>query len=126
MKKIKQDNLNTVIGKDTKVIGEVYSNGSIRIDGDVEGKIESKGFLAVGPTAKINADVKSKEAVVAGIINGNIVVENSLVLQKSAQIKGDVLSKELNIETGAKFDGKCNMESSLLKTTMTKNDKQPE
>lgn len=115
MKKIKPDNLNTIIGKDTRIIGEIYTNGSIRIDGEVEGKIESKGFLTIGPTAKIKADIKSKEAVIAGIIKGNIIIENGLIFQKSAKISGDIVAKILNIETGAKFDGKCQMESEMIK-----------
>ncbi|MCK4357214.1 MAG: polymer-forming cytoskeletal protein [Candidatus Cloacimonetes bacterium] len=115
MKKIKPDNLNTIIGKGTKVVGEIYTNGSIRIDGEVEGKIESKGFLTIGPTAKIKADIKAKEAIIGGIIHGNINVENSLILQKSAQISGDIIAKILNIETGAKFDGKCQMEFEMIK-----------
>ncbi|MCK4338438.1 MAG: polymer-forming cytoskeletal protein [Candidatus Cloacimonetes bacterium] len=114
MKKIKPNNLNTIIGKGTKVVGEIYTNGSIRIDGEVEGKIESKGFLTVGPTAKIKADIKAKEGVIAGIIHGNINVENSLILQKSSQIRGDVIAKVLDIEKGAKFDGKCQMESEII------------
>ena len=120
MKKIKPNNLNTIIGKGTKVVGEIYTNGSIRIDGEVEGKIESKGFLTVGPTAKIKADIKAKEGVIAGIIHGNINVENSLILQKSAQISGDIIAKILNIETGAKFEGKCQMESEILKQAPVK------
>lgn len=113
MKK-KSGNLNTIIGKGTRLIGEIYTNGSIRIDGEVEGKIESTGFLTVGPAAKIKADIKSKEAVIAGMVNGNVTVGNSLILEKSAQINGDIVAKILDIETGARLNGKCQMENEII------------
>jgi len=119
----KSGNLNTIIGKGTRLIGEIYTNGSIRIDGEVEGKIESTGFLTAGQAAKIKADIKSKEAVIAGMVNGNVIVGNSLILEKSAQINGDIIAKILDIETGARLNGKCQMENEIIKKIPEKNDR---
>lgn len=108
------DSLNTIIGKDTKMIGEIYSNGSIRIDGKVEGKIEAKGSLTIGPTANVKADIKSIDATISGVVNGNIVVENKLELLNKSQVKGDIITKVLCVEIGAKINGNCNMGTEVI------------
>ncbi|MBC8527625.1 MAG: polymer-forming cytoskeletal protein [Candidatus Cloacimonetes bacterium] len=113
MKKM-SDSLNTIIGKDTKMIGEIYSNGSIRIDGKVEGKIEAKGSLTIGPTANVKADIKSIDATISGVVNGNIVVENKLELLNKSQVKGDIITKVLCVEIGAKINGNCNMGTEVI------------
>ena len=113
VKKI-SDSLNTIIGKDTKMIGEIHSNGSIRIDGKVEGKIETKGSLTIGPTANVKADIKSIDATISGVVNGNIVVENKLELLNKSQVKGDIITKVLCVEIGAKINGNCNMGTEVI------------
>jgi cytoskeletal protein CcmA (bactofilin family) len=103
------ENLDTIIGKATKVVGEIHSDGSLRIDGKIDGAVDVKGFLTIGPTANVKAEVRANEAIVSGIVNGNIIVEEKLELEKTARIKGDIITKVLTVNTGARFNGKCQM-----------------
>jgi len=67
-----ENNLDTIIGEHTKFNGEIHSEGGVRIDGEVEGKIHCDGFLLIGEKANIKADIQSCEAIVSGRIEGNI------------------------------------------------------
>jgi cytoskeletal protein CcmA (bactofilin family) len=109
MPKDSLEKLNTVICKDVKVIGEIHSDGSVRIDGEVDGSIEAKGFLTIGTTANVKAEIKAKEALIAGRVDGKIVIEEKLELEKTANVFGDIITKVLTVTTGARFNGRCQM-----------------
>jgi cytoskeletal protein CcmA (bactofilin family) len=112
MPKDSLEKLNTVICKDVKVIGEIHSNGNVRIDGEVDGSIKAKGILTIGPTANVKAEIRAKEAVIAGRVEGKIVVDENLELEKTANVLGDIITKVLTVTTGARFNGKCQMGNS--------------
>ncbi|MGC9337636.1 MAG: bactofilin family protein [Candidatus Cloacimonadia bacterium] len=112
MPKDSLEKLNTVICKDVKVIGEIHSNGSVRIDGEVDGSIEANGLLTIGPTANVKAEIHAKEAVIAGNVDGKLVIDENLELEKTANVLGDIITKVLTVTTGARFNGKCQMDNS--------------
>lgn len=104
-----ENNLDTIIGEHTKFIGEIHSEGGVRIDGKVEGKIICDGFLLVGEKAHIKADIQSCEAIVSGRIEGNITIEKKLELKSSALINGDIIAKVLSMESGTQISGNCSI-----------------
>ncbi len=101
--------LDTIIGEHTKFNGELNSEGGIRIDGEVEGKIICSGFLMIGEKAHIKADIQSDEAVISGTIEGNITIEKKVELKSTASIQGDVIAKVLSMESGTQICGKCSI-----------------
>jgi cytoskeletal protein CcmA (bactofilin family) len=102
----------TIIGPSIKVKGNFHGQGNIIIEGSVEGSIKTNGFLLVGEKAKINASIEAKDAKIGGEVVGNMTILGSLEIKSTAKILGDIESKELSIERGAKFDGKCTMTKS--------------
>jgi len=104
-----ENNLDTIIGEHTKFNGEIHSEGGVRIDGEVEGKIHCDGFLLIGEKANIKADIQSCEAIVSGRIEGNITIEKKLELKSSAFINGDIIAKVLSMELGTQISGKCSI-----------------
>lgn len=99
----------TVVGPSVKIQGDVVSEGNIRIEGQVTGKVQTSQNVYIGDQAKIIADVSAGSAVVAGEIHGNIKVSSHLILQGTAVIKGDIGCSILRVEDGARFSGKCAM-----------------
>lgn len=98
-----------IIGNGTSVTGDVNSSGDIRIDGKLQGNLNSKSKLVLGSTGKLIGEVFCKNAEISGEIDGKITVEELLVLKASAQINGDIIASKLSIEPGAVFTGTCNM-----------------
>lgn len=104
-----QLNSDTIVGPSVKIQGDLNSEGNIQIEGDVNGKINTTQNVQVGPNAKITAEVKAGNAVIAGEINGNMHIAGSLILLSTANIKGDITCSVLRVEDGAIFSGKCSM-----------------
>ncbi len=101
----------------TVIEGKIISQSNIRIDGTVNGTIETKGRLVVGPKGKIKGDIVCSNAEVEGTIEGQIKVNELLSLRTTAKILGDIYTNKLAIEPGATFTGSCNMGGSVKQTT---------
>lgn len=103
----------TIIGPSVKLEGEIKSNGNLKIEGEVVGRVDVKGELFVGENAKIDADIVAGGAKVLGRITGNIVVADELELGEKSELLGDVTTKLLSVSRGAKLKGQCNMGEDL-------------
>ncbi|MGB9867999.1 MAG: bactofilin family protein [Bacillota bacterium] len=99
----------TVLGPNVRIEGTIHSDGSMRIDGQVQGSIECAGDVVIGNSARVGASVSAKCVVVAGQVLGNITAEK-VELAKTAVVKGDIQCAQLSIEAGAAFSGKTVMD----------------
>lgn len=99
----------TIVGKNTIFKGNISGTGTIRIDGQFEGEINTKGNILIGETSKVTAQIKAMNATIAGTIYGNIDISEKLDLLPSAQIYGDIKVGVLSISDGAVFKGACEM-----------------
>jgi len=95
----------TVFGKSMKIIGEVSSDEELYLDGDLEGKLELRNRLTVGPNSTVNANIKANEVIVFGTIKGNVESESRVSLRTGASIVGDIKTAGIVIEDGAYFKG---------------------
>ena len=102
-----------IIGTETRLTGDLESTGDIRVDGSIDGHVTVKQRLVLGEGGIIKGDIEAKNATIAGLLKGNIRVENTLVLKPSARIDGDISTDKIVIESGAQFNGRCNMNIQL-------------
>jgi cytoskeletal protein CcmA (bactofilin family) len=93
------------IGPTMRIIGDVFSRDELRVDGEIEGKLESQNRLTVNAGGKANAAIKAAEVVIAGTVNGNVEATQRIVLRKGANLVGDVKTAGIVIEDGAYFRG---------------------
>lgn len=112
------DKVNTLIGKDTLFQGTITATGTIRVDGEFNGEIKTKGDLVIGETGKLEATVEANNILLAGYLKGNIHAAGKVDLAPSGKLYGDMKVKNLMIEEGAIFKGNCSME---LKDELNKN-----
>mgnify|MGYP001545575660 FL=1 len=97
------------IGPETTIKGDIISEGNFRIDGTLEGSINTKGKVVVGEKGLIQGEVYCQNADVEGTIKGKLQVTQLLALKATANINGDILVDKLSIEPGANFTGSCKM-----------------
>jgi cytoskeletal protein CcmA (bactofilin family) len=113
MEKMIDEELNTpaetVVGPSVKIQGDLNSEGNIKIEGQVAGKVKTSQSVFVIHGAKISADILAGNAIIGGEIQGNIKIAGHLVLQSTAKILGDISCSILRVEDGALFSGKCVM-----------------
>jgi cytoskeletal protein CcmA (bactofilin family) len=93
------------IGKTTRIRGEIYSDEELYLDGQVEGSLEVRHLLTIGPNGKVTANVKAKELVVRGSIHGDVEASDRISIMNGASIVGDVKTAGIVIEDGAYFKG---------------------
>jgi len=98
-----------LIGIGTEIAGDIKSNSDIRIDGTLNGNLETKGKLVIGETGKIKGEIICKNSDVLGLVEGKIKVLELLSLKTTAKILGDISTKKLAIEPGSIFTGNCLM-----------------
>ncbi|MEX0813051.1 MAG: polymer-forming cytoskeletal protein [Chitinophagales bacterium] len=100
-------------GEGTVITGEIKSKGDIRIDGEINGAVYSEAKLVVGPSGKVDGDVKCKNADISGKVYGRLIIEDLLFLKSSAVIEGDIVAQKMVVESGAMFNGTCSMGESI-------------
>lgn len=99
----------TFLGGGVAFRGVFTFDGTVRIDGRLEGEIHSKGTLLVGEQAIIKGIITAGTLVSSGKIQGNITASEKVQLLKPAVLIGDIQSPMLLIEEGAHFHGMSNM-----------------
>jgi len=114
-----------IIGKDTSFVGDIKSDGDFRIDGKVDGKINTTGRVVIGTEGSVKGTIECTNADIEGTFSGNLTVDQLLSLKASAHISGDVVLGKLSVEPGATFNATCNMKGSIkaLKNELPKAEK---
>ncbi len=99
--------INTIIGAGSAVSGDVRANGFIRVDGDIDGNLDSTGNIIIGNKARINGNISALSTVVGGIVIGDIYAPNGIKLLASSAVIGNICTKNLEIEENVIFHGHC-------------------
>ena len=103
------DNLNAFIGEGTAFKGTLSFQGTVRVDGKLEGEVFTKDTLVVGKSAVIRADIHAGALVIGGTIHGNITAEKKVELHAGARLYGNIGTPSLVIAEGVVFEGNCTM-----------------
>jgi cytoskeletal protein CcmA (bactofilin family) len=100
----------TVVGKGARIEGNLISAGSLRIDGQIKGKITAEGDVTLSPQSEVEADIKAANVTVGGAFKGNIAAANKAELARGGQVSGNVTCKILVVAEGATFTGQSIMD----------------
>jgi cytoskeletal protein CcmA (bactofilin family) len=116
--------IDSLIGATTRIEGNVFFSGGLRIDGTVRGNVsalpDQPGTLVVSEHARIDGEVQATHLVVNGAINGPVDARESLELQAQSRVKGDVHYKGLEIQQGAVIEGRLVHHTAEVKTVELK------
>ncbi len=85
--------------------GDIVSSEEIYVDGEVEGKLELKHGLTVGPNGKVKANIKAREVVISGDVRGNVDVSEKITIHRNGSLIGDLKAAGIVIDDGAYFKG---------------------
>lgn len=105
----KYGKVNSVIGVEAEIKGNIISKATIRIDGRIDGNVFCEGDVVVGREGRIKGDIKAKSIIVGGKITGNANAENKVEILEGGQLTGDIKSPAIVIADGGMFDGYCEM-----------------
>jgi cytoskeletal protein CcmA (bactofilin family) len=91
------------------VKGDFKVTGGLRLDGQVEGKVEVDDTILAGPRSQLKGELHCRDAVIAGRIDGNIFASETVELQTGSQVFGNISCKGLIIQRDSFFEGSCTM-----------------
>jgi cytoskeletal protein CcmA (bactofilin family) len=98
-----------ILGRSCAVRGDVTAEGGFRVDGTLEGRIESQGAVVIGESGTVRGEVRAREVVIAGKVFGNVTAAGHLDILASGHLEGDIEAKSVRIETGGVFRGTSRM-----------------
>ena len=100
----------THIGKSVVFEGELTCDEDLRFDGTLKGHLTIRdATLTVGETATVDADVRAKQVVVQGTVQGSIAAGDRIELTATANVNGSLTAERVVIADGARFNGGVNM-----------------
>ena len=103
------DNIIAFIGKGVEFRGSIAYEGTVRVDGTIEGEIRTDGALLVGEDAVIIAKVAAGAIICKGKMSGDVVAKQKGRLLAPAVFQGSIRTPIFSIEEGVTFDGTCEM-----------------
>jgi cytoskeletal protein CcmA (bactofilin family) len=105
-----QNSIDTLIGADTRIEGDIHFSGGLRIDGAIRGKVSepiaNPSTLILSEHGSIEGAVSASKIVINGKVTGPVKAGQFIELQPKAHITGDVYYKSLEMHTGAVIEGK--------------------
>jgi cytoskeletal protein CcmA (bactofilin family) len=99
----------TFLAKGVDFKGVVNFDGTVRIDGRLEGEVHTTGTLIVGEHAVIKGIISAGTIMTSGKINGTVTATTHIQMLKPGIVIGDVRTPALSVEHGAHFHGMCDM-----------------
>ena len=108
-KKIKTMHVDTLVGKHTKVVGDILYTGGVHIEGEIEGNLMAeeadKGFVVVSESGLVKGEIRGPTVIVYGTVNGDVYATGTIELAAGAKINGSVYYNLLEMATGAEVNG---------------------
>lgn len=101
--------IESLISEGVEIKGQVFVQGSMRIDGRIEGQLDVKGDLVIGEKGQVKGGIKVENLVLAGKIEGDVQARGRFELTSTGTMNGDVTCSTLTIEEGGLLNGTSKM-----------------
>jgi cytoskeletal protein CcmA (bactofilin family) len=108
-----QKTLLTIKGNSAKIEGKLMISNSIEIDCEITGELNVDGKLIIQPSGHVNADVKTTDAMINGVYEGNMEATGNVQITETGKSRGNIKTDSLIIEKGGVFAGNVERISEL-------------
>jgi len=119
--------INTIIGPNTNLAGNISSGGFTRIDGSIRGNVMAKGRVVIGERARMKGNVTGTNITIGGVLVGNIIADGHLVILSTAVVIGDIITRRIQADDGCFVNGRvavCSSDESWKNTVSEYRDAQ--
>ncbi|MBN2206222.1 MAG: polymer-forming cytoskeletal protein [Candidatus Aminicenantes bacterium] len=107
MKEIDENKITGFFDKDTEIRGELNFKGAFRIDGRLNGKINSDATLIVGDKGKVEAEIHVAHIIINGEVKGTIQAKDKVEIHGQGRVIGTIVTPKLVVEEGAYLEANC-------------------
>ena len=108
-----------LLSRGVSIKGLVKFLNELRIDGEVEGTIDSTGTLTLGEHALIRGEIRTKSVKVRGTVEGNVFVTERCELQAGCTLRGDIEAPRLMVDENATFVGSAKVGTAKVPPSLT-------
>jgi cytoskeletal protein CcmA (bactofilin family) len=98
--------VNTIIGPNTRLKGDIDAGGFTRIDGSVMGNVNAAGRVVIGERARMKSNVSGTAITIGGVVYGNVIAGESLVILSTALVLGDIITRRIRADDGCLIHGR--------------------
>ncbi len=105
--------IDTLLGAGAEFKGNIQVEGSIVIDGKVDGHINATERITLGSHAAVRGNLNAPHITIGGKVHGHVVGSSRVQLLTGAHVDGDIKAPILNVADGATFSGKIGMAASV-------------
>jgi cytoskeletal protein CcmA (bactofilin family) len=99
----------TIIAAGTRVIGDVESDGVVKVEGQVVGAVRADRQVLVARGGRVEGDVISADAVMGGEVHGSVNAKDRVEVQPGAIVHGDIITGRLIVQEGGEVNGTVQM-----------------
>lgn len=103
----------SILGKDARVVGDIETDGVIRIEGHVRGTVRAGSQVLLAEGAQIEGDLFTKEAVVGGEIIGSVQATERVELQATASVTGNITTPRIAVIEGGRVSGEVRIQETV-------------
>ena len=101
--------VDTLVGKHSKIVGDILYTGGVHIEGEIEGNLMAenvdKGFVVVSESGQVKGEIRGPTIIVYGTVNGDVYATGTIELASGAKINGNVYDNLLEMANGAEVNG---------------------
>jgi cytoskeletal protein CcmA (bactofilin family) len=100
-----RDNVISIIGPGMRVVGDCETDGTLRIEGTVEGTVRAGKAVVIGKDGMVKGDVVTQDAIIGGRVTGAVVAESRLELQATCVMEGEIRARRIKLDEGGRING---------------------
>ena len=108
--------ISSIIGADMVVDGSIHAKEAVRVEGTVNGDVETDGALIISSSGKVKGNVKGSSIIIGGSLEGDLTSGGRTEVASTGKVIGNIRTKSLVVDENGVFQGQCIMNAEGLST----------
>jgi cytoskeletal protein CcmA (bactofilin family) len=101
--------INTIIGPNTSLNGNIETGGFTRLDGSIRGNVTAKGRVVIGEKARMKSNVSGTSVTIGGVVYGNVLASEQLIILSTGLVLGDIITRRIQADEGCLVHGRVSV-----------------
>jgi cytoskeletal protein CcmA (bactofilin family) len=102
---VSDSNVISIIGPGMKVVGDCETDGTLRVEGTVEGTVRAGKAVVIGKDGVVKGYVVTQDAIIGGRVTGAVIAESRLELQATCSVDGEIKARRIKLDEGGRING---------------------
>jgi cytoskeletal protein CcmA (bactofilin family) len=111
----RSDSREARIGSGARIRGRIHGEGSLLVEGQVDGEISVRGDVTIAEGASVTCEqgLEAGAVTIAGSLEGDVAATGPVRLLPSARVRGNLRGSAVAIDDGTRFAGRLDCDFDL-------------